>query len=119
MIPYWAEVRHEDVWTHYHPWYALEHSPVSWMSRIVSRVRGKTVAEVIADAIDDIGWMTVVGGGMMVLGTVMLIPGPVMFAVGMVGAYFGGPPGAAIAMGAYMIVAVLLIVGGAAMIYFD
>jgi len=119
MIPYWAEVTHEDVWTHYHPWYALEHAAVSWMTRVVSRVRGKTVADVIADAIDDVGWMTVVGGGMMILGVAILIPGPGWGLAALAGFAIGGGPGATVAVVAYAVVGLLLIIGGAAMIYFD
>ena len=118
MIPYWAKVSHEDVWTHHHPWYALEHAVSGW-STPRRRVRGKTVGEFTAELIDSLGWMTVVGGLMIVAGTLILIPGPVdafVFTAGFVaGAWVGGFA----AVVAYNLLGVVLVLGGTAMIYFD
>ncbi len=121
MLPYWAKVRHEDVWTHFHPWYALEHAPTSWMTeslRIVKSV-GKTVGEFFEDAIDDIGWMSVVGSGMVAVGVLILIPGPGWGFASLIGYALGGPVGATAAVVAYAVLGLLLIIVGSAMIYFD
>ena len=118
MLPSWAEVTHEDVWTHHHPWYALEHVAVSWMTRVVSRRRGKSVGEVIASAIDDVGWMTVVGGVMVIAGIAILIPGPAWGFAALVGyaVPFLTPTGAVVA---YAVFGAMLVLGGLALIYFD
>ncbi len=119
MIPYWAKVRHEDVWTHHHPWYAADHSAGRWMDPSISRIVGKTVGELAEDLLDSLGWMSVVGGLMIVAGTLILIPGPVDVFMFTTGLYFGGPWGAVGAVVAYNLLGVLLLVGGTAMIYFD
>jgi len=118
-VPYWAKVRHEDVWTHFHPWWmGVEHTAVSWINRSTRRIVGKTVGEMTQELLDTIGWMTVVGGLMIIAGIAILIPGPVdviVFTLGLL----GGPWGAVGALVAYNLLGVLLIVGGSAMIYFD
>jgi len=117
MIPYWAKFRHEDVWTHHHPWYALEHAVTNWFDSVLPR--GETVGKMVEDLIDSRGWMTVVGALMITSGTLILIPGPVDVFMFTTGLYYGGPWGAVGAVVAYNLLGVLLLVGGTAMIYFD
>jgi len=119
MIPYWAKVGHEDVWTHSHPWYALEHAVDSWMVPRITRIIGKTVGEMTEEFLESLGWMSVVGGLMIAAGILILIPGPVdafVFSAGFVaGAWVGGFAAVVI----YNLLGVLLVLGGMAMIYFD
>jgi len=92
-VPYWAKVRHEDVWTHFHPWWmGVEHTAVSWINRSTRRIVGKTVGEMTQELLDTIGWMTVVGGLMIIAGIAILIPGPVdvlVFTLGLLGGALG------------------------------
>jgi len=118
MIPYWAEITHSDVWTHYHPWYAPEHAADSWMNRAQRTIFGKTVGEMTDEFLESLGWMSVVGGLMITAGILILIPGPVDALVFTIG-FVGGPWGAVGALVAYNLLGLLLIVGGSAMIYFD
>jgi len=118
MIPYWAKVRHEDVWTHHHPWYAPEHVASSWMFPR-TRVVGKTVAEMTEELLESFGWMSVVGGLMIIAGTMILIPGPVDAFVFTAGFVVGAWAGGFAAVVVYNLLGVVLILGGTAMIYFD
>lgn len=67
-----------------------------------------------------IGWMTLVGGGMIAVGTAMLIPGPVDVAAGAAGvAIFKHPAGAIVGIVAYNLLALAMIGGGYALIRLD
>ncbi len=119
MLPYWAKVRHEEVWTHYHPWFALEHVASSWMFPRTRRIIGKTVAEMTEELMEKLGWMSVVGGLMILAGGAILFPGPVDAFVFSAGFVFGAWAGGFAAVVIYNLIGVLLVLGGMALIYFD
>ncbi len=53
-----------------------------------------------------------IGGGMIILGTAILIPGPIDVAVAGLGYAIAGPVGAAVGVGLYNTLGVVLVVGG-------
>jgi len=119
MIPYWAKVRHQDVWTHYHPWYALEHVATIWMSRTTDRIVGTTVGQIIEELIDKRGWQTVLGVAMVGLGVGMLIPGPLDVLAFGIGFAYGGPVGGVVGVVVYNLLALLVLGVGLGLIYYD
>ncbi len=120
MVPYWAEVTHEEVWTHHHPWYALEHAVTSWMNPRTVRIVGRTVGQIFEELIDQRGWQTVLGVAMVGLGVGMLIPGPLdVLAFGIGFAVGGGPAGGVVGVVAYNLLALVVLGVGLGLIYFD
>jgi len=118
MIPYWAEIRHEEMWFHHHPWYALEHLS-GWMNPRTGYIRGKTVGEFTEELLDGRGWQTVLGLAMVGLGIGMLIPGPLDAFAFTLGFVIGGPVMGVYFVIGYNVLAAVILLVGLGLIYFD
>jgi hypothetical protein len=102
-IPWYAD---EDYWWEigYAPFQSLVKSLAShWVVQqsidVVQKIHPKSLRQVI-------------GGGLIVAGVLILIPGPAYVAVGAAGAYVGGPVGAAVGIGLYILLGIALIAIG-------
>lgn len=95
----------------YHWSVPFKFTPHYWLGRGIRHVAHEVFVPQLPDIELDID-RKALGFGMMAFGAAILAPGPFDAAVGLTGAYFGGPAGAAGAVALYNLTGAGLVVAG-------